>query len=73
MKHKNIIIKPYTHQELADLYGMSWRTMDRWLKPLQHLLGEKNGHYYTTRQVRIIFTELGWPPSDEEGENKTAA
>ena len=62
MEDNEIIIKPYTHQELATLYGVSWRTMQTWIKRFRHLLGEKKGHYYTTRQVRIIFTQLGRPP-----------
>ena len=73
MEHNDIIIKPYTHQELAMLYGVSWRTLQRWLKPFQRMLGEKNGHYYTTRQVTIIFTRIGWPPSSGKTESKAAA
>jgi hypothetical protein len=62
MERNDIIIKPYTHQELAMLYCVSWRTLQRWLKPHLPAIGEKNGHYYTTRQVKTIFSRIGWPP-----------
>ena len=71
-KHEDIIIKPYTHQELANLYGTTWRTLQKWIKPFRHLLGEKSGHYYSARQVKIIFTRLGWPLTGET-DSKAAA
>jgi hypothetical protein len=56
-----IPIRPYTHNELRILYGVSWRTMKRWLKPFEEEIGAKNGHFYSVRQVKIIFRCLGMP------------
>lgn len=58
MEYNDIIIKPYTHHELSVLYGVSWRTLQRWLKKHQQEIGEKDGHYYTIRQVE---NRIGWP------------
>lgn len=55
------MIKPYTHKELAALYGVSWLTFQKWLKPFETEIGSKNGHFYSTRQVEIIFSKLGLP------------
>jgi hypothetical protein len=41
MSKKNVEIKPYSHKELAVLYGVSWPTFKRWLTPIAHVLGEK--------------------------------
>jgi hypothetical protein len=60
-KQNEIAIKPYTHKELAVLYGVSWLTFQKWLKPFEAVIGMKNGHFYNTRQVEIIFEKLGFP------------
>jgi hypothetical protein len=60
-----IPIKPYTHKELAALYQVSWPTLQRWLKPFEDLIGEKNGHFYSSKQIEIIFNCLG-PPEQSD-------
>jgi hypothetical protein len=62
-KHNGITIKPYTHKELAHLYGVSWLTFQKWLKPFEIDIGPKTGHFYNTRQIEVIFQKLGWPSS----------
>jgi len=54
-------IRPYTHKELAALNGVSWLTFQRWIKPFAEEIGAKNGHFYSARQVAIIFNKLGKP------------
>lgn len=54
-------IKPYKHKELSDLYGVSRQTFSKWLIPLKGKIGERQGHYYSVEQVRIIFVSLGVP------------
>lgn len=62
MRESNgIVIKRYTHKELANLYEVSWLTFQKWLKPFEKEIGLKTGHFYNSRQVETIFEKLGWP------------
>lgn len=54
-------IKPYTHKQLAALYGVSWPTLVKWMLPYHGQIGTKVGHFYTIKQVEIIFTLVGRP------------
>ncbi|MGN7787191.1 hypothetical protein ACTJIJ_21840 [Niabella sp. 22666] len=56
-----IKLKPYSLSELADIYEVCVRTIKRWLLPHQHRIGERQGRYYTVKQVKIIFEQLGMP------------
>jgi hypothetical protein len=62
MEYDGIVIKPYTPQELATRYEVSRPTLRRWLKPHLPVIGARNGHFYTSKQVEIIFNTIGWPP-----------
>ena len=57
----SIQIKPYTVLELARLYGVSDRTIKKWIKPFEQEIGKKIGYFYTIAQVKIIFEKLGLP------------
>lgn len=54
-------IAPYTPKELASLYGVSVKTLRTWLSPHRKNIGERKSKYYTAKQVRIIFEQLGEP------------
>lgn len=54
-------IRPCSHKELAVMYQMDKRTISRWLKPHQDIIGNRIGRYYTVRQVALIFEILGYP------------
>ena len=54
-------LKAYSLKELAGLYECSSKTMRTWLKPFEKELGPRMGHYYTPKQVKIIFERLGIP------------
>ncbi len=54
-------IKPYTHKELSGFYGVSEKTLKKWLHPFQELIGEKRGRFYTVVQVKIILDKIGIP------------
>src|SRR6266704_2373533 len=56
-----IEIKAYPLTQLAKLYLADRKTMIKWIKPFEHLIGEKIGAYYRPDQVRIIFDHLGLP------------
>ena len=58
-------IKPRTTKELANAYGVSNRTMIRWLTPFRELIGQRMGHTYTPKQVNIIYEVLGSPSGEE--------
>lgn len=54
-------IRAYTFQQLAKLYDVPERTLRRWLVLLKAEIGPRIGHFYTPRQVKIIFERLGAP------------
>jgi hypothetical protein len=56
-----ILIKPYTFTELAKLYGVSRKTMHRWVRPFRDTIGELQGRYFLVDQVKIIFDKIGYP------------
>ena len=63
MEYENteIEIRPYTHKELAAMYNAHVRTFKRWVDKFKDELGERDGHYYTIPQVKIIFRKLDIP------------
>jgi hypothetical protein len=62
---KKIPLKHYTLRQLAKFYGVSDPTLRKWLAPFKQEIGEKNGKFYSTTQVRIIFTRLELPGNYE--------
>lgn len=65
-----IEIKAYSISELARMYGISNKSMNRWLKPHAGLICKREGRYYTALQVRIIFNKLGLPGKIYEAPTK---
>lgn len=64
MNHQNPVeLRPYTIAELADMYGVSKKTLRKWMEPFQEQIGERIGFFYSIVQVRIIFEKLGMPGS----------
>lgn len=58
---EKIKIKPYSKQELADLYKIGVRSMTTWLQPFEKAIGKRHGRFYNMKQVRYIFEKLGLP------------
>ena len=56
-----VTIKGYNLKELSALYGISTKCLRTWLHPHMDSIGEKQGRYFTTLQVRTIFEKLGIP------------
>lgn len=56
-----ISLRPYNLKELAALYGISRRTLLKWLRPFEQIIGKRIGYYYTIPQVRAIFDCLDFP------------
>jgi hypothetical protein len=59
--HHEIAIRCYTHKELAALYNVSWKTLQKWVKKIEGIIGEKHGHFYSAKQVGMIFEVYGYP------------
>jgi hypothetical protein len=58
-------LRAYTLRELAMLYKVSKLTFRRWLKPFVEEIGERQGHFYSINQVKIITDRLGTPDMDD--------
>lgn len=54
-----------SNKQLADAYGVAYRTWLRWIKPLrenkEYCLGEQVGRIWTPKQVRIFFNHFDEP------------
>jgi hypothetical protein len=48
-------------KELCEIYGVSDKTMRKWLQPFAEQIGERRGHFYNVAQVVTIFHHLGVP------------
>lgn len=56
-----IEVKPYSLTELANIYGITNRTMKSWIVRHNEAIGEKVGRLYNAKQVAINFDRLGLP------------
>lgn len=61
-------IRPYTLKELAELYCVSKLTFKRWLKPFEKDIGERNGYFYSIKQIKTILSKLGAPDGIDDCE-----
>lgn len=59
-------IRSYSIGELSKLYEQSVKTMNRWLKPHNDIIGKREGRYYTVKQVKQIFELIGLPKDYDE-------
>lgn len=51
----------YNYKQLAQLYGVSYETLKRWITPIADEIGPVEGRILNPRQVRLIFERLGKP------------
>lgn len=51
-------IRPMTLSELAQRWGVSCKTVKRWIKPFAAEIGPREGNIYNARQVFIILSKL---------------
>ncbi|HSH66544.1 MAG TPA: hypothetical protein VLB84_12330 [Bacteroidia bacterium] len=66
MKHEEILapkirLKAYSPREVAELYDISNRILKKWLVPFEDEIGARIGHYYSPKQMKVIFEKLGIP------------
>jgi hypothetical protein len=71
--NNTLYIKPYTTKQLCKLYGISYYTFKRWVKPFEKEIGERRGWFYTVAQVKIIFAKLDYPELNPPETFKNAA
>lgn len=62
-KRKYVVIKNYKLKDLADIYRISKYLMRALICKHRKKIGKREGHYYQTEQVAMIF-ELIKLPSD---------
>jgi hypothetical protein len=54
-------LRPYTPLQLSEMYQVSKKTFNKWLKPFAAEIGRRNGHFYTINQVQVIIEKIGFP------------
>lgn len=57
----NLPDRPYTNKELRTRLKISERTFRRWMTKLKPEIGERMGHFYTPKQVKLIMDKLSKP------------
>ncbi len=55
------LVKSYSAKELCLLYGITYKTLYKWLAPFNKNIGNRKGRFYSPQQVEIIFKKLGVP------------
>ncbi len=56
-----IRLRAYSINEVAELYQFSLKSMKTWLSHYAKEIGPRMGHYYTPKQMKIIFDCIGKP------------
>lgn len=59
-------VKSYSPKELHALYNKTAKAFNSWLAPHKKNIGELKGRTYTPKQVQIIFSIIGEPPSPKK-------
>ena len=65
-KLRPIPVRCYSSKELADAYGVSKKVISKWLQPIRHKIGKREGWYFNIKQIRLIFDHLGRPNGIED-------
>lgn len=65
---KAMSIRAYTLKQIAGLYCVSKQTFKLWLKPFEKDIGKRIGHFYSVKQIKIIFDKLGTPDDIDDSE-----
>jgi hypothetical protein len=60
-KFRNKSARAHCKKDLANLYGVTYKTLAAWLKPFASQIGPLHGKYFTVAQLEIIFDSLGYP------------
>ncbi|MFT3910945.1 MAG: hypothetical protein QM737_16115 [Ferruginibacter sp.] len=58
---KKMNTKPCCKKDLLKLYGISYKALASWLRPMKAEIGPLHGRYFSTAQLKIIFETFGFP------------
>jgi len=58
-KETKIVAK--TKSQLAAEYGISVKTLNKWIKPFQDEINSSSSRIFTPNQVIIIYEKIGYP------------
>jgi len=56
-----LIIRPYYITDLAAIYGVNSKTVNKWISRFPKQLGKKDGHLFSIKQVTFIIKKYGMP------------
>lgn len=54
-------LRPYMKKELAQIYNMSPKAFNSFIKTFEKEIGTKKGRYYTVKQVETLIKCVGLP------------
>lgn len=60
-KRRTVVIMAYTLKELSGIYKKSLYLMRNALKAHKRAIGKREGYYYKTEQVKLIFQLIELP------------
>ena len=60
-EQKRVPLQSYNSKQLAALYGISVKVLNKWIEPNYDKIGPKLGQLFSVLQVEIIFRLRGWP------------
>jgi hypothetical protein len=55
-----IPIRSYNKKNLCEIYGITYKTLRKWLKPHDDYLG-KNTKVFDAKKIEFIFFNFGYP------------
>jgi len=56
-----VVIRTYSKKELREAYGLSKWKFNNLIRPFRDELGDTSSHFFTPKQVELIFSKLNPP------------
>lgn len=56
-----LIIKAYRLIDLAQIFGVNYRTFKRWVANIKSEVGKPDGRFYSVNQVEYMISQFGLP------------
>lgn len=60
-ENTHFLLRPYMKKELAQLYNMSPKAFNGFIRDFEDEIGPKKGRYYTIKQVERLIKCVGLP------------